>query len=233
MRFAIYIPGNGIVDEKKLRDVGLPLLASGVSGIPTPAGPDGKQGVVFSWPTSDPRSTIAYMPDLQTWIPATAAGTLATGRYWVGFTNGSPPTPSDLAWNQQHNGKRLVLGDGQSWLIPEAGNLPRDCKRSDDGKWTYEINEKFREYWEESCQWYLDLIDCVVREDGLLEIAASCCDYLVKALSLNYRITPEVVSHLNLFNTLTIGPALRITISGITIREELDQKKTDDTQPDT
>lgn len=231
MRFAIYIPGDGKIDEQKLRDVGLPLLAAGCSGIPTTSGPDGKPGVVFSWPTNDPRSTIAYLPDNQTWIPATVSDDRPANRYWVGFTNNAPPTPGDLAWGQQFSGSEVKLGDGNMWLIPEAGMLTKSCRLNDDGSWGYYVAQKFQAYWDESCQWFQLLTGAMLDGEDRLSVPASCCDYLCRALSINYRLTPEVVSHLSLFNTNTIIPALSVTVSGITINEELLQKKTVDTPP--
>ena len=226
MRFLIYIPGDGTSDEQKLVSAGLPALASGCSAIATPAGPDGKPGVVFSWPTSDPRSTMGYLPVIQEWIPAEAVGDLPEKRYWVGFVKGALPTPHDLAHLNQLDGDQVTLGDGRAWKMPAAAMLPKTSRYTSAG-WGWKIQEGYEAYWDESCQWYLDLITKQM-DDGQTTVAANCCEYLTRALSMNYRLTPEVVSHLGLFNTRTIGPALLATVHGITIREEKAQKKTDD-----
>lgn len=235
MRFLIYIPSvPGVVtpNDEKLTAVGLPALAAGCASITTPQGPDGKSGVVFSWPTNDPRSTMGYLPDIQEWIPAEAVGDLPEKRYWVGFVKGFPPTPQDLAWPNQLDGELVTLGDGRAWKIPAAGMLPKNSRYT-AGTWGWAVQEEFEAYWEESCQWYMDLITKQLSEDQTTTVGAECCDYLTRALSMNYRITPEVVSHLKLFSTRTIGPALIATISGITIAEEASQKKTADTLPAT
>ena len=236
MRFLIYIPGDGTSSEQKLVDVGLPTLAQGCSAIATPAGPDGKPGVVFSWPTSDPRSTMGYLPDIQEWIPAEAVGDLAEKRYWVGFVKGLLPTPQELSRPMLLEGdddsRGTVLGDGRKWVIPAAGMLPKRSRYTSKG-WGWEVVKQFEAYWDESCQWYLELATKVLSDDRKTTVSADCCDYLTRALSLNYMVTPEVVSHLGLFNTLTIGPALKATIQGIAVRDEAAQKKTDDTLPAT
>lgn len=228
MRFAIYIPGNTLADEQKLVAVGLPHLARGCAGIGTPVGPDGKTGVVFYWEQAgNPRSIIQYLPDSQEWIPAVASGELAAGRYWVGFTKGQMPTPQDLRIGA-FKGREIVLGDGHAWCIPAAGLLPQKCEATANG-WEFKIRDQFAAYWEESCTWYLNLITLGLNEDGSSSIDATCCDYLMRALGMNYLLTPEVVSRLELFGTDTIGPALKATVDWITIREEAAQKKTDDT----
>lgn len=234
MRFLIYIPnvpGDVTPNDEKLSKVGLPALAQGCATITTSAGPDGKPGVVFSWPTSDPRSTMGYLPEIQEWIPAEAVGDLAEKRYWVGFVKGLLPTPQELSRPMLLEGdgdsRGTVLGDGRKWVIPAAGMLPKRSRYTSKG-WGWEVVQQFEAYWEESCQWYTDLITKDI-SDGQTTVAANCCDYLTRALSMNYRLTPEVVSHLGLFTTRTIGPALLATIHGITIREEVAQKKTDDT----
>lgn len=232
MRFLIYIPGDDRSDQNKLADVGLPSLVPGCSMIPTLQGPDGKSGIVFSWPTSDPRSLVGYQPEFQEWIPAEATGDLAEKRYWVGFVKGLLPTPQDLAKPMLLEGdddsRGTLLGDGHKWIIPAAGMLPKRSRYTSKG-WSWEVIKQFEAYWNESCRWYLELATKELSEDRKTTVSADCCEYLTRALALNYMVTPEVVSHLGLFNTLTIGPALKATIHGIAVREEAAQKKTVDT----
>ena len=232
MRFLIYIPGDDRTDTAKLAAVGLASLTDGCSMIGTPSGPDGKPGVVFSWPTSDPRSLMGYRAEIQEWIPAEAAGDYPEKRYWVGFVKGLPPTPQDLAKSLILEGdddsRGTLLGDGNMWVIPAAGMLPKRSRYTSKG-WGWEVIQQFEAYWNESCKWYLELSTKQMDENRKMTVGADCCEYLTRALSLNYMLTPEVVSHLGLFNTLTIGPALKATIHGITIRQEADQKKTVDT----
>ncbi len=142
------------------------------------------------------------------------------------------PTPRDLACPNQLEGDEVVLGDGRKWTIPAAGMLPKSSRYTSAG-WGWAVLKQFEDYWNESCQWYMELITKQLSDDHTTTVAASCCEYLTRALSMNYRLTPEVVSHLGLFNTLTIGPALRATVHGITLREEKNQKKTDDIPPAT
>lgn len=231
MRFLIYIPGDGMANEHKLIDAGLPLLARGCAGIATSAGPDGKAGVVFSWPTADPRTTMGYLPDIQEWIPAVPSGDLPAKRYWVGLVKDALPGPGDLAVAQQFEGDLVTLGDGQTWKMPAAAQLPKKCRLADNGSWMFFVQDEFVAYWDESCQWYADLATRTIAEVAAfaIEVDASCCEYLARALSLNYRLTPEVISHLELFDSLNIGRAIQATIHGITLREEITQKKTDET----
>lgn len=209
MRFAIYIPGNTLPDETKLADVGLSHLTANVAGIGTPRGPDGGPGIVFSWPQGA-RGPIAYLPDQQEWTPADAEDEKPAGRYWVGFFRGQPPTPNDLAWPTQFDGAMTKLGDGNQWNIPVAGKLPMKCERGPDGKWGFIVRQQFEWFWEESRRWRVQLgvMGLVGANNGMYSIDASCCEYLTRALGMNYMLTPEVVSRLGLFGSDTILDAM-------------------------
>ncbi len=141
-RFFIYIPGNDIADPKKLDGVGLSHLKPGANFITAPEGPDGARGVVISWPNTS-RGPVAYLPAEQDWTECRG--------HWLGFTKGSPPTPRDLALPQQFEGISVPLGDGNSWLIPSAGKLPKKCERDDNGEWYFAVRDRFISYWNESC----------------------------------------------------------------------------------
>lgn len=230
MRFLIFIPGDQLPNEQKLVTVGLPHLVRGASSMATGAGPDGKPGVVFSWPTADPRTVVGYLPDQQEWIPAVTRDDQAAGRYWVGFSKASPPTAKDLARTSQFEGSRVVLGDGSEWLLPAAGRLPQDAKLDPDGVWAFEIQQRFQKHWDDSCAWFWDLA-VKASEGDSISLSGESVEYLIRALTLNYMLTPEVASHLKLFNSQNMIPALQATVDGIRIAEEADQKKTADTPP--
>jgi hypothetical protein len=226
MRFAIYIPGDDICNpEAKLTAVGLAQFIPEAAGMGTSNGPDKRPGIVFSWPHGRV-GPIGYMPNRQTWIPALENGELAAGRYWVGFTNDSPPTPDELAWPRRFGGYSLPLGDGNAWAIPSAGMLPRSLKTSAGGRVERVVRKEFRQYFDDSVKWFADLIQ---RDFSELDqkFDSEIIDYLGRALSLNYRLTPEVISELELFNTENIVLCLRASIDGLKIAEEIEaQKKT-------
>lgn len=232
-RFLIYIPGDDKANPAKLDAVGLSHLKPRANFLPASSGPDGKPGVVISWPT-DPAGLMGYLPNDQEWTPADADGDRPAGRYWIGFVKGRPPRATELEWPVQVDGQLVKLGDGWSWRMPAAGKLPKNCRRGADGKWGFIVRDQFAQFWEESYRWYIALGEMVLTGNGTYQVDASCCDYLTRALGMNYMLTPEVVSRLELFGTDTILDSLLATVDGQSVRdEEESQKKTDDTQPDT
>lgn len=227
MRFLIYIPnvpGDVTPNDEKLVKVGLSALSQGCATIATPAGPDGKPGVVFSWPTSDPRSTMGYLPDSQEWIPAVERDGLAVGRYWVGFNKLSPPTPADLAWARQMEGGPVVMGDGRLWKIPAAGMLPKDYVLKSNGMPVEEVQSRFIKFWERSQEWY-DWMVGLDYDKPDIEWNAEVWRFIEDALSLNYMLTPEVVSWLRLINTDSRGRAMLAAMGGLQIRDDLESQK--------
>lgn len=232
-RFFIYIPGDDRSDPKKLDAVGLSHLKAGANFLPATKGPDGTRGVVLSWP-NDPRGPVAFIPDMQNWIPAVPRNDLPAGRYWVGFWKSSKPTPSDLAWGKQFEGGAVTLGDGREWNIPAAGMLPTEYSLSPDTGLPVElIHEQFRDYWEESqkyFEWFVrGIAELEENADPVLKCDASVWMFIEKALSLNYMLTPEVIDHLKLINSDTRGRIVFAAMGGLQVSEDLvTQKKSTD-----
>ncbi len=217
MRFAIYIPGDDINNEQKLVAVGLSHLVSGAMGLGASPGPDGKRGIVFSWPQDG--SPVGYFPDRQKWIPAKPKGDLQAARYWVGFGS-TIPTPFELEWPKRFGGYWVELGDGNQWCIPSAGELPQVLRMGDDGRAKREVRKQYESYFNDSVKWFADFI---TRDFSELtqEFDTEVFCYIERALSLNYRLTPEVVSELELLGTDNILTCLRASVDGIQIAEEL------------
>lgn len=225
MRFAIYIPGDDLPDEQKLVFVGLPHLARNAAGIGTGEGPDGKPGIVFSWPDpKNPRSTMPYLPNQQEWIPAVERDGLPARRYWVGFDKLSPPTPSDLAWARQMEGGPVVMGDGRMWNIPAAGKLPKDYVLQENGMPAEVVQDRFVKFWERSQEWY-DWMVGIDYDKPDIEWNADVWRFIEDALSLNYMLTPEVISWLRLVNTDSRGRAVLAAMGGLQIRDDLEAQK--------
>lgn len=228
MRFAIYIPGDGRAAVDKLTEVGLGHLRGNAAGISTPVGPDNGPGVVFSWPTNDPRSVIAYLPDSQEWIPAVQSGDLPAGRYWVGFTKQSMPTPQDLAWANQFEGGGVVLGDRYEWMIPAAGMLPKDVVLQPDGRPVEEVQLQYRDFWEMSQPWFEWMASLDFDNPPTVDWCSEAWALILRAIGMNYMITPEVVSHLRLINSSTRANVMVAIMGGMQITDEMAaQKKTE------
>lgn len=246
--YSIYIPGaKGATNEHLVR-VGLGRLCEPSGPEWTEVlgrGPDGGSGSVASWPlTGDPSidALQGYHPERQQWLPIDEdpAQQLAAGRFWYGCEPERPPTPADLALKKQVVGERVLLADGQAWMIPFASRLPHDHALV-GGKWRRRVSARHRD-WHlraqrnmEAIFTALDLQDFLagrVAADQLSETpmkitladgAAFCCD----GLAINYRVTPEIVSFLALLDDRSMVAIIWTTIEMQAVLEVRDQKKTE------
>lgn len=197
-RFQIFIPTEDTAQlntEKLLTDVGLADLIEGAAPERS-HGPEEQKGVVISWPTVGDSHT-GYKPEQQKWIHAKPKGNLEAKRYWVGIWNDNPPTPNDLKRNYQYRGGFVAMNDGQEWLMPMAGELPTDAILADDGTWKFVVQRQFHDLFNEATRWH----GLVTNSDGGATAEYSdIIEFVVPALSLNYFLTPEVVSELRLLS---------------------------------
>lgn len=216
MAFAIYIasvPGDTTLQDEKLAKVGLSHLQAGASYIATPAGPDGKSGVVFSWyAQGDHRGPMAYLPDHQEWTPS-----IQPGLFWLGFRRNEKPTPDLLAFGD-NPGLKIVLGDGQEWVLPAAGSFPADIEIGDELEPVYSLQDEFVALAGQSQQW-CDWMAANGDSERPMSIPASVLDYLGSMLALNYKVFPELIERLGLFNGETIPRALLAATHGVEATE--------------
>lgn len=196
--FLIYVPREhhpeSSLTEAILAAVGLADLAPAeTANIGGGLGPDGKGGTLIGW-TKPGRIRFHIDPAEQTWFPAVKSGDLPPGRYWVGVWNDSPPTAADLLRPYPYRGKLVELA-GQNWTVPLPKNLPTDAILADDGTWRFELQRRFHAYGIEVDQWLER------RENGTLADATftEVFGFALRALSLNYRLTPELASRMVLF----------------------------------
>lgn len=213
MHFQVFVP-NAPDLAKSLVDVGLSDLATNFDTQRVEVGPGGAGGTLFAWMSPQTRE-IGYYPARQTWIPA-AGGDLPAGRYHVGIWNESPPTQADMRRPYPHAGTEVALGDGAEWLIPEARELPHDAILADDGSLKFEIQRQFHAYGLE-CQRWAKVVRGI-REDEPGSDEADFDElwkFALHALRLNYRITPEVVSHLRLFTTVNLPKPMLAAIGAL------------------
>jgi hypothetical protein len=219
--FLIYLPNAKGQSAKLLEDAGLADLVARAEFMES-QGPDGGRGVLVAWRrpgVGDKRFHFAEKE--QTWLPAvpvlaqagdpTGDVELPARRYWVGVWKDSLPKPTDLARDYPYRGASIELGDGNSWLFPEARELPRDLILSDDGTCRYEVQRRFHAFWLESFDWVRKLSDGGDRPQISY---GQCFRFLTRSLRLNYRLAPELVSLLKLFNTENLKTPL-LTVIGV------------------
>lgn len=240
MHFQIYIPSSSLPSPGSVQSppetlalVGLADLAANASVQSVVSGPkvDGVDlgpGQVFTW---DLRSST-YFGENADWVPAVPSGDLPEKRYWVGIHRNSRPTPAELQKPNLFHGPRVTLGDGNLWTVPAGGRLPHVYKLNGSGKYQSQIREEFRAFFEKTWEWYKKLLE-IDPEQETVSVTADWCQYCVEALSMNYRLVPELVSYLELIGSENLWSIAIGTVEGLEIREVSDdlQKKREQTIP--
>ncbi len=216
--FRIFIPNLTTANPEHLHRIGLGHLVPGATFLTGEL--NGIRGSFLSWAEDDPRCE----PVLYDWTPAYATEFLAEGRYSVGLKLTERPLPHELAWPKRFGGYLVTLGDGNQWCIPAAGMLPQSVKMRPDGSSSRQVRSEFKQYFDDSVKWFSDFISRDF-EDLNQTFDAEIFNYLARALGLNYRLTPEVISELELFGTENLVTCLRASIDGLAIAEEIEAQK--------
>lgn len=229
MHFVIFFPGSHPSSPELLKKHGMADLVAGYSAMNAASGPNKVPGLLYHWV---PRPH--YDADSTEWIDC--------GAYFVGVHTEQKPTPSELQRARLFDGYAVRLCDGHEWIVPAAVRLPRDM-RLEGGKWTRRVKREFDDFWTKSERYFKQFVESVSNEEGVFSVDeditqeqydSEVMGYLIKALRLNYRITPELVSHLGLFDTKTIVDAAIATVTGHEINQVLEalQKKSQSATPD-
>eukprot|EP00913_Durusdinium_trenchii_P028458 g26686.t1 len=197
--------------------------------LPIPNGPDGLGGLLVGWRPGDPSQKLGFFPDEQTWIVSDDQ------KYFIGFWNADPPTPTQLQRGELHDGYFVKLQDGHEWVVPAAALLPKDVLLVGfSGKsQTAETRVKAEhfDFWEESKQWVRDFLILEGTAPETLKFNPLWAPYVYRALCLNYRLTPEVPNHLRLLDEANVMQCLRATISGLLLDDVTSEKKNGESAP--
>ena len=212
--FAIYLPGLSGYDPQHLTRAGLGDLLDDVAPSfgEFSQGPDGARGLCATW---DKRPLTG--PDQVDWTR------LRGGKFWLGKLKGEQPKPEWFARERQHLGKDVVLADGHKWHVPIARQLPRVIGLDDEGKLTGKIVPRYESFWEKAwatTAWWRpnDAGETTVSWQAGFEFACL-------ALSINYRVNPDVCGWLGLISSDLLFP-IADAVTEISDAFEL-QKKTD------
>ena len=199
-------------------------------------GPDGGQGCIIAASGVD-AGQLGYYPKRQTWRIAPG------GKYWIGLTNDSLPTPTDLQREATISGHWQLLPDGNKWLCPVARlaggniNLPQAIDIDAEGNWIRgEVVQKHAELWRVAQMFWDDIlaeIEAAKAESDEKEITinfdfAGQSSATVKALATNYRIGAIEAVMLGLFTDESCRDILWALVDGPTINT-FTQKKSDET----
>lgn len=229
MHWQLYIPGvpidRPLQDPRPLVAVGLADCAQAFDASRELAAPrccaEGTTGLHYAW--LSPQSPRIIAPELLQWHAAVAWDGLPAGRYFVGVDSVRPPRPDELRRPWQFPGRPIELGPAEhatQWLVPEPERLPREIAIADDGSLRYEVVRNFHGYTLDAqfvgeCETWRQRIN-----DGLQEAQfAECLRFALRALRLNYRLTPEVANALKLFTTENVHRPLLAAVGAYLARD--------------
>lgn len=230
MHFTIFIPHAATQKPPTLGSVGLGHLEANSNRQDVlDRGPDGGPGSLFSWCV---RSTV-YEP--QNWDFYPAAPLMdeqgiewAHGRYWVGMKKGDPPRPSELQRHRIFEGPLVVLADGFPWMVAAGARLPHVYRLNlTSGEVEPQVRREFADYFRKTQEWFLQAMFQNVTTLTRQEVN-SWWGKCVEALSMNYRLVPEVVSVLDLIESPHMLQVAKATVEGYEIElveEELKKKE--------
>lgn len=218
MRYLIYVPGQSTESQSELLGrVGLSEIGQGLDAKAS-EGPDNGRGKLFGW-LSSTQAQLIYKPEAQTWIPSAKSGDRESGAYWVGIWKDSPPTEEDLRKPDHRKGSFVRLGNGELWSIVAQGQLERFPDLKSDGSLIYYVDEAFNWF---STEIDKRLADVIRGDDGSITLLFDMTKdwmFLCRVMAINYRITPEVVSHLRLFSQSALK-RLIAQLMDMTLKEE-------------
>lgn len=220
MHFQLYFPLKLRDAAGALRAAGLADLASGCQETVTGVSLDPQE-------TNPPKGLLVTWSGLAGWIPSRQRW-IDCGEYWLGLWTDSPCVPEDLARQSLFTGYSVTLGDGQAWRVPLASELPATV-RLVDRNWTKVRKPAFDEFWRASEVWYrrfmlydLDPAQIQTAEGTdagtlLTEMAA----FAVFALRQNYRVTPDLLSELGVFDSSNLLQIVMAVVDGMDIKAVL------------
>lgn len=207
MHHLIYIPQQhvrGFTVEERLSAVGLADHAEGADSIHS-QGPAGT-GQLFAW-RKNTLQPMHYNAGEQTWVPAAKNGDLPEARYWVGVFNNNLPSEEDLRRPGVLYGDFVELNDGKPWMVPAPHFLPHDLMLQSDGTLKSEPKQRYQDVSVDAAQWRFRLAGGPQQVE-LIEMFR----FVMKCLSLNYRLPAELASHLRLLDESNIKAVVKAAL---------------------
>ncbi len=204
-----FVPDKQTITPKQVNALGLgyAMGKSGPSYAAMSTGPGGKPGVVFSFTQSNLSRAgkvkweqhYAFPPK-----PSNDSEIFHPG-IWLGLDLGKEDKPADYERAESLDGHRVLLADGNEWLIPVArwvdgsSPLPRSLKPSPSGGWVEgEVIAQHRDLYEQATRIWDALTEADEGEKVTLDDGRGVS---ALALAANYRIGPAEIGVLGLLTT--------------------------------
>lgn len=198
MHFLIFLPGaTQSTIEATCKRADLSDMLVGHDVMAQVAGPDNQYGCMIGWVTPQ-APTMHYDKNQQDWVPSIQK---IDGQplYWIGFWKEKPPTESEIRKHYTQPGNRIKLGE-QTWKMPTPDTVDSRAVYADDGSMRWETVRQFS--W--MCDEAKSITEQYLHEFGVRDMVfrtepSAQINWLLKLLKVNYRITPEVAIHLDMW----------------------------------
>lgn len=171
-------------------------------------GPDGSSGAMV---IPQPRSRAS--------VPTIRPGQFEAhksqhGEYWLVWDPADPPSPAGLERWETVPGVHCELGDGRLWECPtirttcRVDHLPAAYSKL-NGKLSRQVLPEYQEAWSLSLTWSCRLLDDF-RDKPVVQVMGpeNAFTGSIKCLALNYRVSDEEVSLLQLLNDRTMDAVI-------------------------
>jgi hypothetical protein len=198
MHFLIHLPDCTPADlQTRAKACGLLHLLGGHDVLPVHPGPGGT-GLMVGW-LSPQAPLMNYDAAGQEWVPSIQKDEHGKPVYWAGFWKDKAPKENELRRHYTQAGPLVQLGETK-WKLPTPDTVDSRAVYADDGAMKWEVIRQFSWVCDEAeqlRQQYLEdfgIRSAVFRVDPSAQVG-----WLLKLLQINYRITPEVAVHLDLW----------------------------------
>lgn len=212
MHYLLFIPrkaeghDNNIDLTSRLSEVGLADHVAGAMPCNIASGPDGLNGFIIGW--GNVVGKLQYKPDAQTWVKSVPRTGVDAGAYYIGIWNDSPPTEGELRREYTQTGKFVPLGSDR-WKIPTPDTVDKHAVYNDDGSMRWETVRQFAWLVDEATKLQNEYLEH--GSEKLMTFAFDPSEFvgwLLRLLRINYRLTPEVAAHLELFRAGQVADAV-------------------------
>jgi len=194
---------QGKPKDELFKSLGLEDHIAGCDALPVSdeESPCDKPGILFAWRTQKDNQIIVKKAE-QEWMKS------ASG-YWVGVWKDKLPTEEQLRRPYMQKGQWIELKSGR-WKLPTPATIDKDIALNDDGTWKYVPIRELSWLSEECEKRYADFQ--VDEADGEMTTRVEynpleVIGLIIRALRINYRITPEVVHMMRLMTQRDISEA--------------------------
>lgn len=193
----LFIPNAETNDApKELAALGLADLAPGVAGF-VMNGPGEQHGLMCVWTLPKLPHDLKQVHELR-WIPSIEMPGRPAGAYHVGLPE--VLLPKTLARDFQFPGLVVEI-KGNKWNIPVPRMMPTMLLFGAGGELVAEQSKELNGLlldmqFSEQCGTYLELL----KSDNPVVDLVELRDFVLRALSVNYRMLPEVANHFQLID---------------------------------